>query len=144
MLGKIVVRGLIAGVVLFAVEALFHQFVELLLPSVTAEYKKNPIFRPWPGWTQTYMILHPLGFGFLFAYAHMIVCNGSGATGLHGVVGGAAFGLLLAAAGAVPVYLIAFAAVRLPAPIAILWVVQAVMQYVAAGACLGAWIRRPR
>ena len=54
----------IAGATLFAVGALFH-FAQL--DAISEEFKNEALFRPWSGWTSTYMALHPFGFGAAFA-----------------------------------------------------------------------------
>ena len=133
---QFLVGALTAGVVLFAVGTAFHFLVPLVAPSVSAEYAAREIFRPWPGWTRTFMVVYPFAVGFGFAAMYDYIRGSSDR--LRGAAGGAAFGLLLAIVGAIPVFLLCFAAVRLPASVAATWILQAFFQYVVAGAVLGA------
>lgn len=129
-----VVGGLVAGAVLFAVGSAFHFLVPFVAPRVAAEYAANGIFRPWAGWTRTFMALYPFAIGFGISAMYDCV---RGPARFAGTAGGATFGLLLATVGAIPVFLLCFAAVRLPASVTVTWIIQACLQYVAAGAVLG-------
>lgn len=54
---------LIAATVLFVVGAAFHVAVPDITPRVPPQFENHALFRPWRGWTSTYMLIHPLWFG---------------------------------------------------------------------------------
>jgi hypothetical protein len=132
---------LLVGSVLFAVGYLFYILNPVLVPSIPKAYKDHPeLFRPWPwpGWTQSYMIFHPFGYGFVFVVAFMLVRDaGRQDRRFRGTAGGAAFGALVFLVGSLPVFLMVYASMRVPEVILASWVVQNLAQYTAAGALLG-------
>jgi hypothetical protein len=135
----VVSMGVLAGSVLFAVGLLFHVLTPVLVPSIPVEYARNPaVFRPWAGWTRIYMVLHPFGYGIVFAWVFRIVHDAAGQTGrFHGATGGTTFGFLVFLVGSLPVFLLNFASILVPAVILTSWILQSFAQYVAAGALLG-------
>jgi len=130
--------GLLAGAVLFFVGALFHVLTPLA-PLIPTSYTDHPeIFRPWPGWTRAYMAFHPFAYGLVFGWFFRIVHDATRSYGhFHGAAGGAAFGFLVFLVGSLPIFLLIFASIQLPAVILASWIVQNLVQYVAAGALLG-------
>ena len=134
--GRVLARGLLAGTVMFAIGAVFHWLVPILAPWIAALFAP-PVFRPWPGWTRTYMIVHPFWFGLTFAWLFTVPraadANDSRGCSLRGRV------FLI---GALPVYLLCFASIAIPRPVIVCWLLQGLTQYVLAGAALG--LRRVR
>jgi hypothetical protein len=130
-------RGLLAGVVLFTVGTLFHILTNRF-PFIPTAYTDHPaVFRPWAGWTRTYMILHPFVYGFVFAWAYAVVRDAARDGVGHGTAGGATYGLLVFLVGCLPVYLLNYASFRVPAIIIVSWMASSLAQYVTAGALLG-------
>jgi hypothetical protein len=128
--------AVVAAVTLFVVGAAFSVAVRLFAPGVEAQYKDNTaLFRPWAGWTSTYMMLHPLGFGFVFAAVFLGLCRWSAFP--RGVRGGLLYGAGVFAVGALPVYLLSYAAFQAPPEVMICWVGQSLTQYALAGAAVG-------
>lgn len=136
--GFVLVGGLAAGLLMLAVGWCFDQ-VETLIPSIPAEYQTNPAFRPWPGWTKSYMAAHPLGFGFLFTAVFVVL--GWSQPEQSWVVEarrGGMFGALIFLVGSLPIFLLIFASFRVsPTLVAVSWALRNAMQYTAAGMGLG-------
>lgn len=128
--------GLASGMLMFQIGFLFHKLVSAVAPGVSAAYANESLFRPWGGWTSTYMALHPFGFGFLFAGVFLLLRAKSAFPG--GPRGGFLYGCGLFVVGALPVYLLAFASFRMPTAVLISWLLQSFAQYSLAGAFLGA------
>jgi hypothetical protein len=129
--GRILARGLLAGAVMFAIGAVFHWLVLILAPGIAALFAP-PVFRPWPGWTRTYMVVHPFWFGLAFAWLFTVLEPRTRTT-----LAGARFGAVLFLVGALPVYLLCFASIAIPRPVIVCWSLQSLTQYVLAGAALG-------
>jgi hypothetical protein len=127
---RILRRGLLAGTVMFAMGAMFHWLVPVLMPAVAAMFRP-PVFRVWPGWTRLYMIVHPFWFGVAFAWLFTLF-----EVQLQNPRQGAYFGAILFLVGALPVYIVSFAAICLPLPVLLCWITQGFSQYVLAGAVL--------
>ena len=128
--------GVAAGAALFCVGAAFHLLIPVAAPSVPPQFAENPgLYRPWTGWTRTYMALHPFVYGFAFA---------AGFLGLRrwaafppGVRGGLIYGAGVFAVGSLPVYLLAFASFRVSPEVIVAWIAQSATQYAVAGMALG-------
>jgi hypothetical protein len=125
-----------ASVVLFVVGAAFHFGVRFVAPAVPPQFENVALFRPWAGWTSTYMLIHPLWFGVLFAAVYLWLRVPGGP--LAGWRGGATYGLGVFLVGSLPVYLLAFASFQVSQGVMTCWVAQSLCQYVAAGAAVGA------
>lgn len=125
----------VAGATLFAVGATFHVAVPLVAPAIPPQYGNAALYRPWSGWTSTYMALHPLGYGTVFALAYLGL-RARGGVG-QGWRGGLAFGTGLFAAGSLPVFLLAFASFQVSPEVIASWIVQCACQCAAAGAAVG-------
>src|SRR5262249_47528408 len=135
--GRILTRGLLAGVVMFAVGAAFHWLIVAFAPRIAALYNMPP-FRPLPGWPLTYFIAHPFWFGFAFAWVFTLLEPPTPTA-----VAGARFGAVLFLVGALPVYLLAYASIAMPWLITLCWLLQGLLQYALAGAALGLHRVRP-
>lgn len=133
---------LTAAGVLFSIGAAFHFGVKLFAPRIHSQFETDPVFRPWDGWTSTYMTLHPSGYAVVFTAAYLLLWSRCEA--VRGWPGGLGYGFGVFAVGSLPVYLLANAAVRVPPEVTVCWIAQSACQYLAAGAALG-WVmsRRP-
>ncbi len=120
---------------MFQIGFLFHKLISAIAPGVSAAYTNGSLFRPWSGWTSTYMALHPFGFGFVFAGVFLLLRAKSAFPG--GPRGGFLYGCGLFVVGALPVYLLAFASFQMPGPVLIAWLLQSLAQYAVGGAFLG-------
>ena len=127
-----------AGLTLFAVGALFHFVVPMVAPDIPAQFQNNPaLYRPWAGWTSTYMYLHPFGYGAVFAVVYlMLIARG---VAVRGWRGGLVYGFGVFVVGSLPVYLLAYASFQMSPEMIVSWVAQSACQYTAAGAVVG-WI----
>jgi hypothetical protein len=131
---------LLAGLVMFAVGALFHWLVPVCAPSIESEYSNTSLFRPWEGWTQYYMIAHPFGFSIVFTLVFVLLQGVPRSNGLlHGNMGGIAYGVGVFVVGSLPVFLLTLASFQVPVKIILAWSTQNCAQYVGAGLCL-AWV----
>jgi hypothetical protein len=134
---RVLIDGLLAGVVMFTVGALFYWLVPVLAPAIDALYKMPP-FRRLPGWPFYYFIAHPFWFGFAFAWLLTLLEPRT-----RTAVAGARFGAVLFLVGALPVYLLTYASIAMPWPVIPCWLLQGFSQYVLAGAALGLHRVRP-
>lgn len=126
-----------AGAALFAVGGIFHEAIPIVAPGIEQEYENLAVFRPWNGWTSTYMYLHPFGFGVIFAAVYLASLARGGIR--EGCRGGAIYGSLVLLVGSLPVYLLTYAAFQISSELVISWIVQSACQYIVAGAVLG-WV----
>src|SRR5579864_9565370 len=97
--GRLVGGSFLCGGVMFAVGTAFHFLTPLVAPQLAPEYRNEVLFRPWDGWTRSYMIVHPWLYCMLFAAvflgARMIV----GSVNLGGVRDGLLYGLAVFVVG---------------------------------------------
>jgi hypothetical protein len=126
---------LAAGVTMFFVGAAFHLLVPLLAPTVAPQYRDQAVFRPWSCWTPTYMALHPLGYGFVFASVYLVLRRGSAIPAA--MRGGLLYGSGVFVVGSLPVYLLTYAALQISSAVIALWIVQSFAQYFVAGLVVG-------
>lgn len=134
---QLLLGGLLCGAVQFMIGALFHLLLPILAPTWQDEYAQECLFRPWSGWTQAYMLLHPWLFGLLFAFGFFglsttmdraTLCCGSG-----GVIYGSAIVLL----GSIPIFALNLASFQISAKLVGAWAAQNSCQNLAAGYALG-------
>jgi len=125
----------LAGCTLFAVGAAFHFAVPVVAPTVPPQFGNAGLFRPWAGWTSTYMALHPFGFGVVFAATYLILRSRNGVS--RGWRGGLEYGAVVFLVGSLPVYLLVFASFEVSHEVVACWVVQSVCQHTAAGVAIG-------
>lgn len=137
--------GGVAAAAMLAVGYLFNR-VEATIPGIAAEYAQSPGFRPWPGWTERYMLLHPIWFGFVFAAGFVVWSRGqNAATWQAACCRGASYGGLLFLVGSMPVFALIYASFQVsPQLIAVSWAGRNFAQYVVAGMCVGMalWVRQ--
>lgn len=127
--------SLAAGVTLFLVGAAFDSLVRVVAPAIRSQYDNGALFRPWAGWTSTYMALHPFGYGFVFAAVFLSLRWWSAFP--PGTRGGLVYGAGVFVVGSLPVYLLNFASFAVSPEVILSWVVQSLAQYVLAGMVLG-------
>lgn len=65
---KIIVPGLVVGVVLFVIGMLLSMIFNMLIPSLQAEYQNPNMFRPWSDPLMSLFFAHPFLFGLGLAY----------------------------------------------------------------------------
>jgi hypothetical protein len=126
---------LAAGGTLFLVGAAFHILVPTLAPNIPLLFLDDDLFRPWSGWTSTYMALHPFAYGVVFAATFLILRRGTSFP--RGIRGGLLFGTGVFLVGSLPVYVLTFASFKVPGEIVVSWVAQSLAQYVLAGVAVG-------
>ena len=133
--GRTVTCCLVAGLIQFLVGYLFYKAVPVVAPAISRQYEDAALFRPWAGWTSTYMFFHPLGYGVIFALAY---CGlRSRCTFLSGWRGGCAFGAGVFLVGSLPIFLIAYASFTMSVEVIESWVLQNACQYLLAGVLIG-------
>lgn len=134
--------AVVAGVTLFAVGALFHVAVPAIAPSIPTRFRNPELFRPWEGWTSTYMVLHPFGYGAVFAMIYLALLGRGGVA--PGWRDGIRYGVGVFIIGSLPVYLLVFASFRVSTDVIASWIVQSAYQYSAAGLAVGLLARPVR
>jgi hypothetical protein len=148
----VALSGGVAAMGMLAVGLVFNKLEENI-PSIPAEYKNPAVFRTWPGWTEGYMLAHPIWFGFVFAAGFLVVTRGRvHPRWLSAGCSGATYGGLLFLIGSLPVFALEYASFRVsPELIAISWAGRNLAQYVVAGGLVGLvtrasliWSRRSR
>jgi hypothetical protein len=140
----VVLSGAVAALAMLAVGVGFNKLEESV-PGISGEYENKAIFRDWPGWTEAYMLAHPIWFGFVFAAGFVIATcfvaeiRARVRTGwLSAGCLGAAYGGLLFLAGSLPVFALVYASFRVsPELIAVSWAGRNLAQYVVAGGLVG-------
>ena len=135
--GQFIVGSLLCGAVLFTVGVAFHYVAPLLAPWLVAEYRNESLFRPWGGWTGSYMFAHPWLFGVLFTGVFLGTRAVVGSANLGGVRDGLLYGLAVFAVGSLPVYALNMASFQVSAGVVAAWVLQSLSQYSLAGLALG-------
>ena len=138
---KIVGAGLLAGVVMAVIGAVFHVLVPWFFPRVRGEYADVALFRTWAGPMRLYMIIHPFMFGLLFAgaYARLACIDGVG-NPFRGLRGGLFYGLGVFLVGSLPIFALNLASFRVSVLIIVTWVVQNFVQSAAAGVIVALWL----
>jgi hypothetical protein len=131
----------VAAIVLFAVGAVFHIGVPIIVPHIASQFENNALFRPWKGWTSTYMLIHPLWFGGVFGAGFLALKSRHALA--PGWKGGLEYGLGVFMVGSFPVYLLVFASLQVSPEVILAWGSQSCCQYVAAGIAVGAIARSP-
>ncbi len=124
-----------AGITQFVVGTVFHFLVPLIAPSIPPQYANTGLFRPWTGWTSTYMVLHPFGFGAVFAATYFVLL--SVARIEAGWLSGLLYGLSVFLVGSLPVFLLVLASFRVSPEIIAAWIFQNGCQYLIAGFVVG-------
>jgi hypothetical protein len=133
--GRTVACCVVAGLIQFLVGYLFYKAVPVVVPAIPRQYENAALFRPWAGWTSTYMFFHPFGYGVIFALAY---CGlRSWCAFPSGWRGGCAFGAGVFLVGSLPIFLIAYASFTVSVEIIASWVLQNACQYLLAGGSVG-------
>jgi hypothetical protein len=134
----VLLGGGIAGAVMLVVGWAFDH-LEALFPAIKEEYDNKAVFRNWPGWTETYMRVHPCWFGFVFALVYVLVSRarlpaGSGPAIKYGVL----YGAFVFLVGSFPVFVLMYASFQVSMELmAVSWVARNLAQYLIAGLFLG-------
>jgi hypothetical protein len=129
-----------AGATLFAVGALFHFAVPIIAPTIPKQYEDKGLFRPWTGWTSTYMVFHPFVYGAVFATIYLVLLARGGLA--PGWRDGLRYGLGVFFVGSLPVYLLAYASFMVSPGAIASWITQCACQYLAAGVAIGLVAKR--
>jgi len=137
--GRLIGCMAVAGLTLLVVGVAFHFAVPVLAPGIPLQFLNIAQFRPWGGWTSTYMLLHPLGYGVVFALIYAVLWQFE----FGGWLGGLRYGFGVFLVGALPVWLLAYASFQLSPEVMVSFVLQAACQYSAAGAAVGAVAGHP-
>ena len=107
----------------------------MVAPAIPRQYANAALFRPWSGWTSTYMFFHPIGFGVVFA---LVYCGLKSRCGFpSGWRGGGAFGACVFFLGSLPIFLIDYASFTVSGEIIASWILQNACQYLLSGALIG-------
>lgn len=131
-----------SSIVLLVVGITFHFGVPAVAPGIPPQFANSALFRPWSGWASTYMLVHPLWFGVVFAMGYLAL-QSKGALP-PGWSGGLAYGVGLFVIGSMPIFLLIFAAMQVSPPVITVWAVQNLAQYAAAGLAVAAIARWSR
>jgi hypothetical protein len=141
----VVLSGAVAALAMLGVGWIFNK-LEGAIPGIPAEYENKAVFRDWPGWTEGYMMAHPIWFGFVFAAGFGVVTRERVRAGwLSAACVGAAYGGLLFLVGSLPVFALIYASFRVsPELVAVSWAARNLAQYVVAGGLVGlaSWAAR--
>lgn len=115
----------LTGIALFSVGAVFHVLVPVLVPALAAEYEKTAVFRPWEGWTRTYMLIHPFAFGTVFTLVYLLLQRAQGTNGLFcHALGGIRFGAIIFLVGSLPIFLLNLASLNVSGKVIAAWATQ--------------------
>ena len=124
------------GITMFLVGVVSYLLVPVLAPEIAQQYDEVELFRPWRGWTSTYMLIHPFIFAPVFAavFLKLRIANSLPS----GIKGGLVYGAGVFCVGSLPVFLLAFASFQMSVEMFLSWIVQNLCQYLAAGVAIGA------
>ena len=126
--------AIVVGVTMFMVGLLFHILSPLIVPGLEQQYRNRELFRDWNGWTSTYMLMHPFLFAPVFSAGFLLL---PGTSRLLGVVPcGLSYGAGVFCVGSLPVFLLVFASLQMPFAVFATWILQNLVQYLAAGIAL--------
>ena len=128
---RFVFCSLTAAVTLLGIGTIFHFGVPIVLPGIPPQFTNSGLYRPWAGWTTTYMLIHPIWFGVVFGGLYSILRSRHALE--PGWRGGLAYGFGVFLVGSLPVFLLAFAAVQISPEVMAVWVAQSLCKYAAAG-----------
>jgi hypothetical protein len=127
---------LAAGTTLFLVGTAFYLLVPFIAPGIPPQFEANPaLYRPWQGWTRTYMVSHPFVYGVVFTAVFLGLRQCSAFP--PGVRGWLVYGAGVFALGSLPVYLLVFASFQVSPEVILCWIAQSFAQYTLAGMALG-------
>lgn len=136
MVRTFLIYTVLAASSLLAIGVAFHFIVPFIAPSIPPQFDNSQLFRPWAGWTSTYMLIHPLWYGGVFAAMYLILRSRKALSA--GWLGGIEYGVGMFLAGSLPVFVLAFASFQVSPEIVGLWIAQSLCQYATAGAVIGA------
>jgi hypothetical protein len=130
--------GVVAGVLTLLVGWAYDK-IEAITPDIQKEYQNNPAFRAWPGWSATYMIVHPLWFGIVFALVYGLVNQNRVLGGwLQEGWRGLSYGAIVFLVGSLPIFALVFASFRVPFKLVLVsWALRNLTQYLVAGFGVG-------
>jgi hypothetical protein len=121
---------------MFLIGAAFYLLIiPRVAPKIPPQFANDKLFRPWSGWTSTYMAIHPFAYGFVFAAIFLGLRRATNFP--PGIRGGLLFGAGVFLVGSLPVYLLAFASFQVSREIIVSWIVQSLTQYMLAGMAVG-------
>ena len=123
------------GITMFLVGTVFYFLVPFIAPGIKPQYDNPRLFRPWPGWTSTYMTIHPFIYAPVFAAIFLKLRQETRFS--SGICGGVMYGAGIFLVGSLPVFLLAFASFQVSVEIIVTWIVQNLCQYLAAGVAIG-------
>ena len=127
--------SLAAGATLFLVGYAFYKVVPVVAPVIPLQFSNAALYRPWPGWTRTYMAVHPFVYGAVFAAVFLGLRRWSAFA--PGVRGGLVYGTGVFVVGSLPVYLLTLASFQVSPEVILSWILQSLAQYALAGMILG-------
>lgn len=128
--------SLAAGATMFLVGAAFHLLVPVIAPDIASQFAANPsLYRPWDGWTSTYMLFHPFLYGSAFAAGFLGLKQWTGFP--LGAGGGLTYGAGVFLVGSLPVFVLMFASMQISSGVILSWLTQNLTQYSLAGVVLG-------
>ena len=125
-----------AGITMFLVGVVFHFLVPFIAPGIEPQYEHSELFRRWPGWTSTYMAIHPFIYAPVFAAIFLKLRHETSFP--SGIRGGLIYGTSIFLVGSLPVFLLVFASFQVSVEIIVAWITQNLCQYLAAGFAIGA------
>ena len=130
---KVIIPGLVAGVVIFIVGMLVSQVFNLIDPSLMAEYKNTNLFRPWEDPLMSIYYAYPFILGLALAWIWDKV-KGLTSGSIHSKAVSLALGYFVVAT--IPGMVITYASFPLSLLMVISWTVGGLVQAYCAGLIL--------
>jgi hypothetical protein len=131
---KIVVSGLVTGVVIFVVSMALSQLINIVFPTLPKEYVNGKLFRPWTDPLMLLYFLYPFLLGLVLSWAwsktKKIVC------GKTIWKKGACFGLAYCLIASVPGMFITLSTFQVSLLMVLSWAVTGLVEAVVAGVIL--------
>ncbi len=127
---KIILFGLLAGLVMLVINFVVGAILEYLFPAISTEYKNINLFRPWSDPLMSLMFLHPFLVGIILAWVWSKVKHVLKAEKDHhnGLVFGFVFWLI-----SLPGMLISYSSFQISLTMILSWTLAMLAEYLVAG-----------
>jgi hypothetical protein len=135
---KVVISGLVAGVLMLCVSTILGLFFSTIFPDVMAEYSNSEIFRQMDDPLMCYMFLHPFVMGVILSFIWLKV---RGLIDEEGLKKGLVYGFFVWLFFGVPGMLMSISTFQVSTFIVGTWTVSVLAQDLAAGALFARMVK---
>jgi len=126
---KVIVSGLLAGLVIFIASMLTSRIFGVIFPQLNAEYQNESMFRPWSDPLMLLYFLYPFLLGIILAWFWQITKNLFG----ENIKGGMNFGFVYWVISSIPGMFITYSSFQVSLLMVISWSLAGLVSAVLAG-----------